>query len=234
MNLLNEKITYVIANYNYQDVNEFDRDFKNNKNIEILDLNIQDIDVKIEPQNVVPIMQIPLKAYNINNCIQLVYSRFDVRLDIFSNDYKKSKDILDSLLLVLAQFKLSEISAIGINYDVECNTGDRRLSIFNTTINDDKISKWSSNKGFKLSIPFELDEYETIATYTIKKLHGGKLPDNNFEDYVYGISVNYNFTLTKDKGDISALLTRLKNIVSYTESLHEDFKKKCEEITNLC
>ncbi|MBQ8460034.1 hypothetical protein IJ541_08025 [bacterium] len=233
--LLNERATYVIANFNYSGPQAFEKDFYESDSIQELKLDLKPAQIKIEPNNVVPVgFPLPIKAYRINDSIDMVLSGMDRRLDLMTDKYSVHHELLDKLLLRLAQTKISDITAIGINYDAECNTGTKKLSIFNTKINDETIGNWSSNNGFRVLIPFNLEKYDSVATYTIQKIKGGNLSDKSFEEYVYGVSVNYNFVLKADKANLSKQVKRLEDIISYTDDLYKDFETKCKEITNLC
>lgn len=234
--VLNESATYVIANYFFQSLDDFVRDFTGSEKIKSLNYKIDKSEVNIKTNGILPPgIVLPFVSYNIENKIGLVYSNFDKRLDMYTSKFSESKDILSNLLYCLMSLKITENLSVGINFKAECNTGKTRLSIFNTKINNDTISNWDSNKGFNVSIPMYLKDFGCIATYSVSKKQGGK-DKNSVEiiDYIYIISVNYNFDLKIDNVDVKKRLEYVENLVNNTSKLYVDFCNKCKEITDLC
>lgn len=232
MNKINEKAIFVIANYRFIDANQFSSELESSESFKTYNADFK----KIPVQSNIPLpidFPMPLAVYR-NQNTQIMYSVGDARVDILSSDYLDNKDRLKNLLKTLAQFKLQEISAIGINYHADCET-DKRLSIFNENISDKTFKNWSKNTGFTVKIPLDLEElYSCIATYSIKKVQGET--DKNGDiiiPYIYNISVNYNFKILEDKADTMKRFEKLKKIVGYIENLYNDFEDKCKEITQL-
>ncbi len=232
MEKISEKATFVIANYIFNDANLFSTELESSEKFKSNNSDFEKVKLQsniLLPEN----FPMPLAIYKNKNS-QIMYSVGDARLDISSSDYEEAKERLKNLLLTLAQFKLQEISAIGINYNAGCKT-NKRLAIFNKEISDGTFSNWSKNIGFTLSIPLDLkDLYNCVATYTIKKISGETNSQGDIvEPYVYNISVNYNFKIDEDKADTMKRYNKLESIVNSIENLYKDFNKKCSEITSL-
>ncbi len=234
MQIIEEKATYVIANYAYSQLNDFIGDFTGSNKIRHLGYEIKKARIDISSNMPVGI-PLPVVAYDIENSVHLLYSLIDRRLDLLADDYdSKNKDILNNLFLNLAKFKISDDIAVGINFVADCCTNKKRLCLFNTKINNDTINNWDSNMGFKLFIPMKLEDYNCVANYSVSKLQGGLNSNGIIDDYIYRISVNYNFVINADKADIEERLQYFENIVSSTANLHENFCNKCDEISRLC
>lgn len=234
MNILNEKAIFVVANYRFLDANNFCDELTKSDSFKEKYSDFQRI--RMQFQSNIPLppeFPVPVALYR-NKNTEIIYSLGDARLDISSFSYAEEKERLKDLLFTLSQFKLQEISAIGINYNADCET-DKRLSIFNKSISDDTFSNWSKNSGFVVTLPLNLEDlYGCVATYSIKKVKGETDDSGEIvEPYIYNISVNYNFKIDEDKADVMKRLTKLKEIVDSVEKLYKDFEKKCSEITQL-
>lgn len=232
--IIDEKATYVIANYAYSQLSDFIGDFTSSDKIKNLGYAIRK--AKIDISSNMPVgIPLPVIAYDVENSVHLLFSLIDRRLDLLADDYSdKNKDVLNNLFLNLVKFKISDNIAIGINFVADCCTDKKRLCLLNTKINNSTIDDWDSNMGFKLFIPMKLDAYNCVANYSISKLQGGKATDQEFVDYIYKISVNYNFVINADKANIEERLKYFDNIVSSTADLHKNFRNKCDEISKLC
>lgn len=233
MEKLTEKAIFVIANYKFGNANYFCDELEKSESYKTYLADFKKIPIKSNP----PLPEnfpMPLALYRNNGGNEFIYSVGDARLDISINDYSNNKDLPANWLFILAQFKLQDISAIGINFNANCKTSDR-LSIFNEKINDETITNWSKNTGFTLTIPILIDESNNCtATYKITKIQGGKDKDLNItEQYVYNISVNYNFIINEDKADTMKRYEKLKTISNKINELYSDFNNKCNEFTRL-
>lgn len=234
MQIIDEKAIYVIANYAYSQLNDFVSDFTSSDKIKHLDYEIKK--AKIDISSNMPVgIPLPFVAYDVENSVHLLFSLIDRRLDLLADNYDdKNKNVLNNLLLNLAKFRLSDDISVGINFIADCCTGKKRLCLFNTKIDNNTINNWDSNMGFKLYIPMKLDTYNCVANYSVSKLKGGINVNGAIDDYVYRISVNYNFAINADKANIEERLKYIENIVSSVASLHNDFHNKCDEISRLC
>lgn len=232
MNIEKENATFVIANYNFNSIRQFENEFQNSDSCKQFIDGFEKVPIKIKGEIPLPIdVEVPVTAFR-KDFQQITYSLLEHRLDISTKDYSNDSVILKNMLLTLSQFKLQEINAIGINYNLECNTGEKRLNIFNLEI-DKRIKDWSKNEGFSIIIPFSLSDYPCIATYSIEKVIGGIQEDGSFINYVYSIAVNYNFEMTEDKADIIKRLDKVKHIIEDIDTLYATFIEKCGEIIDL-
>ena len=232
MNNNKEEAVLVVANYRFCDANQFCNELNSSKSFKSSNSDFQKVKIKTDiplPEN----FPIPFAMYK-TETMQIRYSAQDARLDILSFDYAKDKDRLKNLLKTLAQFKLQEITAIGVNFNADCKTKNR-LSVLNKKISNETIKNWSKNTGFNLTIPIELDDYDNCcATYFIGKDDKARSEEEKaIAPYLYNISVNYNFKIDEDKADTIQRFNKLENIVKSIENLYKDFQEKCKEIIAL-
>lgn len=237
MKILKQDAAFVIANCMfYEGIDEFKQKFNDDVRIKNLKLDFEKVPVTVQYKGVMPVELVqhtlPIVGYK-SNSLKILYSEPDRRINISSDSYEEDKNTLKEMLSILVEFKLPEISAIGINYSAICSTGKKRLSIFNEKINDKTISNWSKNKGFTTIIPIDLDNFGCLATYTIKRLYDEIKSNSKIKNYVYNIAVNYNFEITSLGSNIRERLLNVEKIVSNIDKLYDDFNNKCKEITDL-
>lgn len=233
MNIIKKNATFVIANCFFEDGPEGFKTRLNNSEFGNKYNNFEQAPIKFTAKGVPDsvLESFPVIAFT-DNDVRVLYSGMDRRIDISTNEYDKHKDVLKDILTILVDFKLTEISAIGINYRADCCTNHNRLSIFNEKINDGTFSNWSNNVGFTVTIPLSLEKFNCIGTYTVKKLAGGN-DEGSFQPYIYQITVNYNFDIDKVGVGARDRLIFIERLVNNIEELYKDFNKKCEEITSL-
>lgn len=175
----------------------------------------------------------PVIAFEYCN-FTIIYSLVERKIIITSNKWELLDiDLLKQLFNDLISLKIQDIENVGVNFIADCCTHKKRLSILNTKINDTTVSNWSKNKGFELTIPIELKEFQCFATYKILKSSGGKQEDGTFKEYVYKISTNYNFNISYLGFDLIKRLRTVRKINVYINKLYQDFITKCMEITRL-
>lgn len=229
---LNSKATLVAINYNFSSAKEFAEKLETKNILSRYGLHLQEMSFTgngiLPPPPVLNDIRsiMPYEYMSKDTSIRVAYTQnefklFIDKLGISTENFREfeelSKEIID--------FKLSDITAIGINFSAEFNLGELKLNLLsNETI--EAISDFSQNKTFEFVLPIEYPNRGLIATYRIRKVGGG---DNTGEPRVYEIRVNYHF-------DISEMTTanksvKIKDIISPV--LYNEFLGKCKQFLSV-
>lgn len=226
---INPKAILIALNYNCSSSLEFaskleEKDLINKYNLQPYEIKIQG---KIPPEQVLKSLKglFPC-VYTVNDTkIEVLYTQQEFKLSItklgidkegFDNFRNLSSDILD--------LKLSDVSAIGINYSAEFNLGDNRLDILNNKITG--IPEFNQNLTFEFKLPIFYPERNLVASYRIKKVKGG---DGTREPHIYDINVNFHFDIKQFNTGEKA--EKVREILSY--NLYEEFLNKSQEFLKL-
>lgn len=226
---INPKAILIALNYNCSSSVEFaskleERDLINKYNLQLGEIKMQG---QVPPEEVLNSLKglFPCIYTTNDTKIEIIYTQKEFKLSItkmgmdekeFNNFRDLSSDILD--------LKLSDVSAIGMNYSAEFDLGSARLDILNNKITS--IPDFVQNLTFEFKLPIYYPERNLVASYRIKKVKGG---DGTGEPHIYNISVNFHF-------DINQLNTgekaqKVKEILSY--DLYEEFLNKSQEFLKL-
>lgn len=226
---INPKAVLIALNYNCSSSVEFtskleEKDLINKYNLQSKEIKMQG---QIPPEEVLNSLKGLFPCiYTANDTkIEVIYTHNEFKLSItklgidekeFDNFRNLSSDILD--------LKLSDVSAIGINYSAEFDLGDVRLDILNNKITG--IPDFNQNLTFEFKLPIYYPERNLVASYRIKKVKGG---DGTAEPHIYDINVNFHF-------DIKQLSTgekaeKIKEILAY--DLYKEFLNKSQEFLKL-
>ncbi len=229
---LNIKATYVAINYNFTNPLEFAEKLESKNILNKYGLKLQE--AKFAGQGPVPPPQVisdlrmfvPFIYISEDTSIEVIYSQNEFKLyinkqdlnhDNYSDYYSLAHDILD--------FKLSDISAIGINYSAEFNLGKTKLNLINSDAVN-AIKDFNRNKTFEFVLPIEYKERDLLATYRIKKLSGG---DEAHDNRVYEVKVNYHFDLSKMSTADKA--KKVEEILSV--EIYDEFLEKCQQFLSV-
>ncbi len=226
----NVKATLVALNYNCI-ANEFSDKLDEKDIINKYKLKLKDVEwngPNLPPPHILNELR-PLVPYVYTTedmTIQVIYTQSEYKLSIEKRNFSQegfeqfknlSNDVLD--------IKLSDITAIGVNYNALFNLGDAKLNLLNNNIIE-KVPDFKKNLTFEFVLPIEYADRNLIATYRIKKKSGG---GNTSEPRIYSINVNFHF-------DISKLSTaekteKVKDILSY--NLYDEFIEKSQGFLKL-
>ena len=211
----NLKVTLVAINYKCATVGEFDSKLKEKNILSKYNLELQDINIANADNIPLPVMDglislLPCTYQSKDTTVKVVYAQREFKLSIeklnLTNDnFEEFKRLSGEIL----DLKLSDISAIGINYSAEYNLGKSKLMLLNNDIVN-KVPDFAKNRTFELVLPLCYENRGMVATYRIKKIKGG---DNTKEERIYSIKANYHY-------DISRMTTnekiqQIENILSF-------------------
>ena len=226
---INPKATLVALNYNFLSTNEFSNKLEEKDIINRYKLKLQDLSWQgqLPPQQIINDIRamLPYVYKSEDTTIQLTYSQNDFRLSIEKiNLNELNFDEFKNLSGDVIDLKLSDISAIGINYTALFNLKGSRLDILNDKITN--IPDFDKNLTFEFKLPIFYKERNLVASYRIKKVINGDVPDS---EHIYEINVNFHF-------DIKQLSTgekteKLKEILSC--NLYTEFLQKSQEFLKL-
>lgn len=225
----NQKATLIALNYNFASGLEFSNKLEEKEILNKYHLKSKELQLaeQLPPKEILAGLRalFPYVYSSEDTTIQIVYTQNEFKLSIEKNNINKDnfqtyKDLSNDII----DLKLSDISAMGMNYSAEFNLGDNRLDILNEKITG--IKDFDKNLTIDFKIPISYPERNLIASYRLRKIKGG---DKTQEPHIYEVSVNFHFDLkllsTGEKGK------RLENILSY--DLYEEFFNKCQEFLKL-
>lgn len=224
------KATLVALNYVCA-INEFTEKLEEKDIIDKYKLKLQDIQWNGQPLPPQPIMNeirtwVPYIYETEDTTIQVSYSLNEFKLTIEKKNFSESAfDEFKNLSNDILDLKLSDITAIGVNYNALFNLGEAKLSLLNNDIIE-KVPDFEKNLTFEFVLPIQYEERNLVATYRIKKVSGG---GDSKEPRIYRINVNFHF-------DISKLSTiekaeKLKEILSY--NLYDEFVVNSQKFLEL-
>lgn len=169
---------------------------------------------------------IPVSLVSADTLIKVIYVQQEYKLIVEKENFdNKCFDDYSKLINDLLDFKLSDISAIGFNFDAVYNLGNLKLNLLNTSIVD-KIPDFTKNSTFEFVLPIDYKERGMIATYRIKKISGG---DNTGEDRLYNIKVNYHYALANMT--TTEKIQKINEIISI--NLYNEFLEKSNKFLEL-
>ena len=224
------KATIVALNYNCI-ANEFLEKLEDKDIIDKYKLKLQDIKwggQNLPPKQILNELRtfVPYIYITEDTTIRIIYNQNEFKLsiekknfceDTFEQFQHLSSDILD--------LKLSDITAVGINYNALFNLGKAKLNLLNNEIID-KIPDFKNNLTFEFVLPIEYPDRNLVATYRIKKKSGG---DETNEPRIYDINVNFHFDFTKLSTGEKA--EKVKDVLSY--NLYEEFITNSQKFLEL-
>lgn len=190
----NEKITAVILNYNFPNAQTFWENPIRRRVFEACGFEERSIPMNIHGAVTKDVlhhlsMSSPCRAVSPENGFALTFVPQEARLIVEKDPFVKDTDIenLRNILgtEALSGAKISDISAIGLNFSAEFNFGQKTLQLFNDTIFG--VDAFSRNLTFELLFPAKYEGY--VATYKIREIASTE------EDKRYEISVNFHFEL---------------------------------------
>ena len=190
----NEKITAVILNYNFPNGQTFRENPIIKRVFEACGFEERSIPVNIHGPVTPDVLNhlsasSPCRAVSPENGFALTFVPQEARLILEKDpffkdvDFENLKNILGTEALSGA--KISDISAIGLNFSAEFNFGQKRLQLFNDAILG--VDAFSRNLTFELLFPAKYEGY--VATYKMREIASSS------EDKRYEISVNFHFEL---------------------------------------
>ncbi len=226
-----ENAVFVAANCNFGNHKEFIKEIKESETFKKVG-NLQEIKFQSNidlPED----FPMPICGLYVDE-ISILYFVHEKRISIETRNYEEKKETLKNILTAISNMKIADISALGFNYDVVYNTGNKKLNIFNASIHNE-FPNWKENIGFKVTIPLDLQELELgcKSVYEIKKHSGGTDKNGQFEDYKYNIAANYHFNINGDKAKVNDRLKELNAIICKIDNLYSDFEKTCEKVIKL-
>ena len=203
---LSQKFTCVFLNYKHKDVESFETALKDRTIWERYNLREADTEIVTDaPIELMPVLmkRFPLRAYTIQSLdAKLEYVDFESKIMISKTDPTKEElQELEKFITEIADFKISDIEAMGINFITVYELPHKKLQVLNENI-EEKFPNFSKNKTFQLILPLQLDGY--VATYKITKNEKEKPADE--EPRQYTIDVNFHIDVqstlkTTDKFD---------------------------------
>lgn len=224
------KATLVALNYNCLTAKEFFNKLEERDIIEKYELKLQDM----QWQGDLPSQQIlndlrPMLPYvyiTKDTTIKVIYTQNEFKLTIEKRNLAKDNfSIFQELSNDILDLKLSDITAIGINYSAKFNLNKAKLNLLNNDIISE-IPDFKNNLTFEFVLPIAYEERGLIETYRIKKESGG---DDTEEPRIYSINANFHFDLsqlsTSQKAD------KLKEILSY--DCYDEFFEKSQGFLRL-
>ena len=224
------KATIVALNYNCA-VGEFNDKLEKKDIIDKYKLKFQEIKwdgKKLPPQTILNELRafMPYIYQTEDTTIQVVYNQNEFKLSIEKKNFSKDTfEEFKSLSSDILDIKLSDITAVGINYNALFNLGKAKLNLLNNEIID-KIPDFKNNLTFEFVLPIEYPDRNLIATYRIKKKSGG---DDTNEPRIYSINVNFHFDFTKLSTGEKA--EKVKDVLSY--NLYEEFITNSQKFLEL-
>ncbi len=227
---INPKAILIAVNYNFSSVDEFVNKLEEKSIIEKYKLEREEYQFQgqMPPEPILKSVQgfFPCVYKSNDTTINIIYSQNEFKLSIqkdnltinnFSEYLNLANDVID--------LKLSDINAIGVNYQAQYNLGQNKLNLLNNEILTE-IPDFSKNKSFEFVLPLEYPERNLIATYRIKKVSGG---DNTGIDRIYEVRANFHFNI--EKASTAEKMSILPNILSY--ELYKEFSEKSQGFLKL-
>ena len=228
-NSINTKTILVATNYLYNSIQEFEQCKCYKKYEEQHKLNKITPSIIGAPLTMPPEMlqqMVPVTAYKINE-VDVSYSNIEKVLATKIEETSKEKLVgLSNIFYEFLDSKISDISALGINFISQYNLGNRKLKVLNQDI-DKHIIDFKKNKAFQVTLLLEYDDCN--ATYKIRKYSGG---DNTGEPRIYQIDVNMHFDMYSKNTQEKINLT--SNILNNLEGkYYKMFNEKCNQILEM-
>jgi hypothetical protein len=211
---VSQKFTCVFLNYKYKDVESFetalkDRDIWNEYKLSAVDPEIE----TDAPLHMIPalIKSLPLRAYTSETLkAKLEYIDFESKIMISKiNPTEEELRKLETFIAKIADFKISDIEAIGINFITVYELPHKKLQVLNQNI-EKVFPNFSKNKTFQLILPLQLDGY--VATYKITKEIKKEHEDE--EPRKYTIDANFHI-------DIESILTTPDKVQIITSNVNK-------------
>lgn len=158
------------------------------------------------------------------NNINVILTIYEKKLDIVNYDFNPQEiEVFKTIANELIDPKISDISAIGINFISEFEPGIK-LQLLNKEI--EKIQDFDKNLTFQLVLPIQYDGY--IATYKVQKL----VPEEKSMSRRYKIDVNYHIDLA-EKTSREKLEILNQNLNNLKNNFYTPYYSKCQEFLNL-
>lgn len=223
---INPKATLVALNYNFANVGEFTGKLKAKNLLEKYSLKQTEQTIQIKSTNPPPLPIIndirsflPLTFISNDTTVKVIYTQQELKLVIDKQainsdnfeDYKNlSYDFID--------LKVSDISAIGMNYSAEFNLKENKLLLLNEeTIQ--AVDNFDQNVSFEFILPLEDKKKGVLSTYRVRKIS-----QNTDIDHIYEISVNFHFDLSDMSTANKAI--KLEKIIAI--DFYQTFMKQCQ------
>ena len=228
----NIKVLLVAVNYNFTSPKEFAEKLETTDILNRYKLHLQDVKFDgsgtLPPQPILDDIRamIPFVYVSEDTTVKVSYTHNEFKLYIEKSNLSDDNfNEYQNLSNEIVDFKLSDITAIGINYSAEFNLGKNKLKLLSDkTVSS--ISDFDKNTTFELILPISYPERGLVATYRIKKISGG---DNTEENRIYEIRVNFHFDLNNKSTVDKAKNT--EEIIS--QNLYKEFLAKCEQILSV-
>lgn len=222
---INIKATLVALNYSFLSAAEFrekleEKDILNKYKLTFVEDAVE-IKGEIPPQQILNDIKefFPIVYASEDATIKIIYTQKEFKLVIDKKNLSQetyqdfanlSNDIID--------LKLSDLSAVGMNYSAEFNLSNLKLNLLNNQIID-YIPDFQNNLTFEFVLPINYEEKGLISTYRIRKLKGG---DNTGLDRIYAISVNNHFNISEySTADKAKKLDEILSVDLFNEFLNK-------------
>lgn len=226
----NQKATLVALNYNFANINEFIEKLNSKDILKKYNLEQQEQIVKFSssvqpPASILNDVRqfLPLKFVSKDTTIEIVYTQQELKLLIskknideksFSDYAKLSNDFID--------LKLSDLTAIGMNYSAEFNLKDEKLLLLrDETV--EAVPNFEQNISFEFILPLKDEKRGVLSTYRIRKI------DNDCKDHKYEISVNFHYAI--EKMTTSEKANKVNEIISL--DMYKEFEAQCQRFLGL-
>ena len=193
------KVTLVAINYKCATVGKFDSKLKEKNILNKYKLEMQDINISSANNVPLPVVNglismLPCTYQSKDTTVKVVYTQQEFRLSIEKlNLANENFEEFKGLSWEILDLKLSDVSAIGVNYSADYNLGKSKLILLNSEILE-KVPDFTKNRTFEFVLPIDYPERGLVATYRIKKVKGG---DDTGEDRIYSIKANYHYDISK-------------------------------------
>lgn len=226
----NQKATLVALNYNFTNINEFIEKLKSKSILEKYNLEQREQAIKVSsavqpPASILNDVRqfLPLKFVSKDTMVEIIYTQQELKLFIsksnideasFSDYAKLSNDFID--------LKLSDLTAIGMNYSAEFNLKDKKLLL----LRDETVAavpNFQQNISFEFILPLKDEKRGVLSTYRIRKI------DNNCEDHKYEISVNFHYEI--EKMTTSEKANKINEIISL--NMYKEFEEQCQRFLEI-
>lgn len=221
----NEKAIVVVLNYNFPNFQILCEDARNRKILTNYNFENRSMPLHVRGQVSPEFLQqmalsSPSMAISAETAVKMTFSPQEAKLILEKEHFNKESDFENFAAIAegLIDSKISDITAIGLNFSAEFNLGALELNLFNNQLFE--IESFKKSASFEFILPVK---YEThTATYRIVK-------SENQENNLYEIAVNCHFELS----DRSAI-ERVKKIQSILGGYYyEAFLKTANEFLKL-
>ncbi|MFN9691105.1 MAG: hypothetical protein ACK551_03290 [Vampirovibrionales bacterium] len=219
---VSQKFTCVFLNYKHKDVESFETALKDRTIWERYNLREADTEIETDaPLHMIPVLmkRFPLRTYKLESLdAKLEYVDFESKVMISKMDPTEEElQELEKFITEIADFKISDIEAMGINFITVYELPHKKLQVLNQNI-EEVFPNFSKNKTFQLILPLQLDGY--VATYQITKNVKEKPADE--EPRRYTIDVNFHI----DIESTSTTTEKFKKITSNVAKISTDYYKE--------